>query len=88
METNCKGHKTINQLCREYDVTDIWELSNLFDYWLECGNRESVTKNFSLLRKSERNLLWRFWFFNTCYFRIANEVLDIVLPIDKCITTK
>ena len=55
------GHKTINQLCREYEVQDIWALSDVFNDWNMCGHSNLVILHFKELRKCERNLLWRWW---------------------------
>lgn len=80
MATPNKGRKTINQLCREYNVADIWALADVFQYWLDCGNTDSVIKNFSSLRKSSRNELFKFFLFNEhCYRQLMATVLDIAL---------
>ena len=87
MEKNkTTGHKTINQLCREYEVKYIWALSELFLYWLDCGQRRQVVSDFESLRKSERNLLFRFFMCDERFMQLEANVLDIVLPIDKCVS--
>lgn len=85
MKANNKGHKTINQLCRENEVSDIWALSELFQYWVDCGQRWQVIRDFTSLRKSERNLLFRFFMCDEKFMQLEANVLDIVLPIDKCV---
>ena len=73
-------NKTINSLCRENEVTDISELVALFQYWLDCGYTSQVVKDFSKLRRTERNILYRYM--DACDMRqLCAVVMDIVLPM-------
>lgn len=86
MKTNNNGRKTVNQLCRENEVGDIWALAELFQYWIDCGQRWQVIRDFESLRRSERNLLFRFFMCDERFLQLEASVLNIVLPIDKCVS--
>ena len=72
------GRKTIKSLCKENEVNDVFELCNLFLYWLECGQRQQVASDLESLRKSERREVLNFARTEDSIYR---ELINILIEV-------